>query len=229
MEKHSAKRFQKRILDFHKKHGRHELPWRQTTDPYLILVSELMLQQTQVERVIPKYNTFITIFPNVESLADAPLGDVLRLWSGLGYNKRARFLHQAARDVQNIFNGNFPQTFEDLKKLSGVGPYTAGALMTFAFNLPTPMIETNIRSVYIHEFFKSFDEVTDAELWPYIESTLYRENPREWYAALMDYGAHIKKTTKNPSRKSRHHTKQTPFKGSLREVRGKILPSLFGT
>ena len=225
--KSDPKVFQKKILDFYKKEGRHTLPWRKTTEPYLILVSEVMLQQTQVERVIPKYEAFIRKFPTVEALANAQLVTVLTLWSGLGYNRRARFLHMAAKEVVKNHKGVFPSSVQELQKIIGIGPYTAGAVMTFAFNYPIVIIETNIRSVYIHEFFKDSECVTDSELLPYIKTTLDIKNPRRWYAALMDYGAHVKKAHVNPSRKSKHHVRQSAFQGSLREVRGRILPFLF--
>jgi A/G-specific adenine glycosylase len=186
-----------------------------------------MLQQTQVDRVIPKYNEFLRLFPTVKDLSQASLSDVLRIWSGLGYNRRARFLHNAAQEIQKVYNGVMPHTFTELQSLSGIGPYTASAVMVFAFNEPIPMIETNIRSVYIHEFFSRHDEVEDKEIMPYIEKTVDVKNPCIWYAALMDYGTYLKKVTKNPSRKSKHHVIQKAFKGSLREARGKILPLLF--
>ncbi|MAJ97229.1 MAG: endonuclease III [Parcubacteria group bacterium] len=227
MEKSKLEHFQKKVFNFYKTEGRHTLPWRNTNDPYCILVSEIMLQQTQVDRVIPKYNEFLRLFPTVKDLSQASLSDVLRIWSGLGYNRRARFLHNAAQEIQKVYNGVMPHTFTELQSLSGIGPYTASAVMVFAFNEPIPMIETNIRSVYIHEFFSRHDEVEDKEIMPYIEKTVDVKNPCIWYAALMDYGTYLKKVTKNPSRKSKHHVIQKAFKGSLREARGKILPLLF--
>ena len=208
------------------KHGRHTLPWRQTTDPYRILVSEIMLQQTQVDRVIPKYTAFIAQFPTPQALASAARSEVLTAWSGLGYNRRARFLHEAAIAVTHEYGGVFPKTYDELRALPGIGPYTAGAVLAFAHNIPISMIETNIRSVYLHEFFSEHGQVEDSELMPLIERTLNKKNPRTWYAALMDYGTHLKKTTANPSRKSKHHTKQSTFKGSRRELRGCIIREL---
>lgn len=219
--------FQKRVREFYTAHGRHNLPWRTTHDPYKILVSEIMLQQTQVERVIPKYKVFLKAFPTIQKLHKASLCDVLKLWSGLGYNRRARMLHSAAQQAVRDYNGALPKTIDELERLSGVGPYTARAVMTFAYNEPVVMIETNIRSVFIHEFFNDKDNIEDAELFPLIEKTLDTKNPREWYAALMDYGSFLKKTMQNPSRRSKHHTKQSTFKGSLREARGKIVRLLF--
>lgn len=226
--------FQNFILRFYQKHGRHELPWRQTDDPYLILVSELMLQQTQVNRVIPKYLTFIKAFPNIQTLANAPLSEVLTLWQGLGYNRRAKFLWQLAQNLtekklhknQNSKTNSFPETETELQKLPGIGPYTASAITTFAYNNPTVVIETNIRTVFLHHFFPNQDKISDSDLLPLIRLTIPKTNPREWYWALMDYGSYLKKVLPNPSRKSKHHTKQSTFKGSLRQVRGEIIKLL---
>jgi len=211
------------VLAFYKTHGRHTLPWRKTTNPYRILVSEVMLQQTQVDRVIPYYKAFLKQFPTVKVLAEASLADVLRAWQGLGYNRRAKMLHEAARVVMIYHNSRFPKTYEELINLPGVGEYTAKAVRTFAFNEPEVMIETNIRTVFLHHFFKNKEHVSDKEILRFIELALDKKNPRVWYAALMDYGAHLKKTLPNPSRKSAHHIKQKPFKGSNREIRGAIL------
>ncbi|PCH91210.1 endonuclease III [Candidatus Kaiserbacteria bacterium] len=219
--------FQKDVLDFYHTNGRHGLPWRSSINPYNILVSEVMLQQTQVERVVPKYEAFLKEFPTVQALSTAPLTTVQKLWSGLGYNRRARMLHEAAKYIVSECDGCFPQDIESLEKLPGVGPYTARAIITFAYNKRVAMIETNIRSVYIHHFFKDTPEVTDVELMEYIEKSLAQQDPREWYAALMDYGTYLKKTKVNPSRQSSQYSKQSKFKGSLREVRGKVLPLLF--
>ena len=182
-----------------------------------------MLQQTQVDRVVPYYKAFLKKFPNVKVLASAPLSDVLHLWQGLGYNRRAKMLHSAAKEIVNAHNGRFPKTYEDLIMLPGVGEYTAKAIRTFSYNEPEVFIETNIRTVFIYHFFSRAKNITDATLLPFIEQTLDRKNPREWYAALMDYGTHLKKEHPNPSRKSAHHTTQKPFKGSDREIRGAIL------
>jgi A/G-specific adenine glycosylase len=186
----------------------------------------MMLQQTQVGRVIPKYKAFIKKFPQVRALARAPLADVLKLWSGLGYNRRALHLKRAAETVVSKHAGKFPRTKPELEKLPGIGPYTAGAIMAFAYNRPEIFIETNIRTVYIHFYFPKKKKIDDKELLPLIERTLDRKNPREWYAALMDYGAMLKATLPNPSRKSSHHVKQSRFVGSVRQERGRILKLL---
>jgi A/G-specific adenine glycosylase len=217
--------FQKRVLDYYRRNGR-DLPWRSTTDPYRILVSEIMLQQTQVDRVIPKYENFITHFPDVAALAAAPLRNVLTLWQGLGYNRRAQNLHACARIISDEHNGLFPQTRDGLQALPGIGIYTASAVSVFAFNQPCVFIETNIRAVYIHTFFPEADAVSDSQLEPYIESTLYKRDPRRWYNALMDYGVYLKKLHGNPARKSKHHTLQSRFEGSDRQIRGMIIKIL---
>lgn len=202
------------------------MPWRENTDPYYVLVSELMLQQTQVLRVIPKFESFITQFPDVTLLASAQQVDVLAAWSGLGYNRRAKFLHGAAQQIADGYGGVIPNDETKLITLKGIGPNTARAVLAYAFNQPVVFIETNIRSVYIHEFFADNAEVNDSELLPLIEATLDKENPREWYWALMDYGSHIKRNFRNPSRRSKHHTKQSPFEGSARQIRGRIVKLL---
>lgn len=219
----NVKRFKTCIYDYYHKSGRHTLPWRQTHDPYKILVSEIMLQQTQVSRVLTKYAEFLNAFPTVEALAKAPVAHVLKLWQGLGYNRRALNLKRAAEIVVKEFGGKFPKTSEELESLPGIGQSTRGAIMAFAFGIPTVFIETNIRSIYIHHFFDDVKEVHDKDLLPLIEKTLDTDNPRDWYYALMDYGVHLKQTLPNPSRRSLHHTKQSTFKGSNREARSKIL------
>lgn len=218
--------FVNEVWTYYRKEGRHTLPWRKTRNSYRILVSEVMLQQTQVERVIPKYREFLTQFPTVHALAGAPLRDVLRAWQGLGYNRRAKMLHETARAITQKFRGRTPKSYEELKSLPGVGPYTAGAVMAFAHNTPVPLIETNIRTVFIHHFFGDRDDVEDREIVRYIERTLDRENPREWYYALMDYGAHLKRTVGNEGVRSRHYTKQSTFKNSDRQIRGAIIRAL---
>lgn len=202
------------------------MPWREDTQPYYVLVSEIMLQQTQVERVIPKFDAFITAFPSVRRLAQASLSEVLTLWSGLGYNRRAKFLHEAARMIMNEFSGEFPSEFHEIIKLPGVGANTAGAIMAYSFDRPTVFIETNIRTVYFYHFFPDHQEVSDAELRELVEATLSREHPREWYWALMDYGSFLKRSGAGMNSKSRHYKKQSPLKGSVREVRGAILRAL---
>lgn len=206
-------------------HGR-TYPWRRTTNPYRILVSEIMLQQTQTHRVVPKYREFVRAYPTVRSLAAAPLRDVLAHWQGLGYNRRARALHACAATIVREYRGRFPRTYHELLRLPGVGPYTAGAVMAFAYNAAVPIIETNIRTVYLHHFFAGRDDVTDRDILESIERTLDRRNPRRWYAALMDYGHYLKGTIGNQNTRSRHYTRQQSFVGSDRQVRGALIRAL---
>lgn len=220
------KDFIKIVSKHYKASGRHDLPWRKTTNPYKILVSEVMLQQTQVSRVVSKYKEFLKLFPTTQKLAAAPLGDVLRVWQGLGYNRRAKFLWLAAQAVTTEHKGRWPKTFVELQQLPGVGAYTAGAVMNFAYNEPVPLIETNIRTVYIHHFFFDKEGITDKELLPIIERTLDKKNPREWNWALMDYGSYLKETVGNLNRKSKTYQKQSDFKSSNRYIRGAILREL---
>jgi A/G-specific adenine glycosylase len=207
--------------------GRHELPWRLAEpsgdfDPYKILVSELMLQQTQVGRVIPKFLAFMETFPTVERLAAASLGEVLTAWSGLGYNRRAKFLHQAAQRII-ADGGQFPDTLPGLVALPGVGPNTAGAILAYAFNKPAVFIETNVRTVYIHHYFADQVEIPDAKLTPIVERTLDSQQPRLFYWALMDYGSHLKQQVGNLNKLSKHYTKQSTFAGSQRQIRGQVI------
>lgn len=214
--------FRRMINGYYRLHGR-DLPWRKTTDPYGVLVSEVMLQQTQVSRVIPKYDDFMGRFPQVESLARAPLEDILGAWQGLGYNRRALALKRAAEQIMARHNGLVPDDEASLQALPGIGTATARSIQAFAFNKPVVFIETNIRAVFLHYFFKGREKVSDTELEPIIEATLDRENPRRWYNGLMDYGTYLKKARPNPARASAHHVVQAPFRGSLRQVRGAIL------
>jgi len=214
-------RFRRIIYAHFRKEGR-VFPWRKTRDPYRILVSEVMLQQTQAPRVVDKYEAFLKAFPTVQALARAPLPKLLRVWQGLGYNRRAIGLKRAAEVIVKEHAGKVPRTYEGLVALPAVGPYTARAVLAFAFNEPAPFIETNIRTVYLHFFFPNKEKVSDKELMPLIEKTMDKKRPREWYAALMDYGVMLKKT-ENASRRSAHYKKQSAFKGSHRELRGRIL------
>ena len=203
-----------------------DMPWRHTRNPYAILVSEIMLQQTQVERVIPKYEAFMRNFPTIKQLAEASLADVLMQWNGLGYNRRAKYLHDAAQHICRDYNGVFSRSQRDLEALPGVGANTAGALCAYAYNIPVVFIETNIRTVYFYYYFQGQLTVSDKELREIVERTLDTEHPREWYWALMDYGAFLKRQGAGQLAKSRHYKKQPPLKGSVREVRGAILRCL---
>lgn len=209
------------LKNFYKKNKRAHLPWRKTKDPYKILVSELMLQQTQVSRVLIKYDSFLKKFPTFEVLASAPLSDVLKEWQGLGYNRRAKFLHQTAKIVMGEYTGRFPKDPAVIETLPGVGHYTARAVVAFAFNIPVVCIETNIRTVFMHFYFKDKETISDKEILPLIERDLKKSKmePRDFYAALMDYGSYLKANGVRINNKSKHYTKQSKFEGSIRQKR----------
>ena len=204
------------------------MPWRQTRNPYHILVSEIMLQQTQVERVLGKYGSFLEKFPDVASLARAPWPEVLAGWQGLGYNRRALSLKRLAQRVMEDWAGELPRSAEGLRSLPGIGPATAGALLAFAFEEPLAFIETNIRRVFLHFFFPGPGGGDRPGNPAIVEATLDRERVRDWYYALMDYGAAMKAAGPNPNRRSAHYARQSPFGGSNREVRSLILQALLG-
>ncbi|MBI5003988.1 A/G-specific adenine glycosylase [Candidatus Kaiserbacteria bacterium] len=240
--------FQRAVWKHYRADGRHDLPWRQPTlklrygkqdfDPYKILVSEVMLQQTQVPRVLEKYKEFLRAFPTVHALARAPLADVLRVWSGMGYNRRAKYLREAAKVIVGEYGGRVPKDAATLRTIPGIGPYTASAVLIFAFNTPDTMIETNIRAAFIYHFASGKAGSTlrglggaerlinDRDLLPLITKAAEGQDPREWHWALMDYGSHLKKIHGNPARKSAHHVRQSKFEGSIRQVRGAILREL---
>lgn len=217
--------FSKTIWDYYSINKR-SFPWRDNHSPYSIVVSEIMLQQTQAERVIKKYDQFLSLFPSFKALSQAPLKDVLLAWQGLGYNRRGMALHKISQIIVEEYEEIFPENQETLITFPGIGKATAASICAFAFNRPTVFIETNIRTVYIHFFFKDRGEIKDKEIMPLIEATVDQVNPREWYYALMDYGVMLKKSLPNPSRKSAHHTQQSKFEGSDRQIRGMILKIL---
>jgi len=219
------KKFQRIVYDYYLNFGR-DLPWRSTDNPYEILVSEIMLQQTQVSRVVQKYVEFINTFHDIESLAEATLRDVLTVWQGLGYNRRALSLKRLAEIVNATYGGYVPSHVSLLMQLPGIGNATANAVCAFAFNQPVVFIETNVRTVFIYHFFSTKETVKDSEIRPLVERTLDYDNPKHWYNALMDYGVALKKYCSNPGKKSAHHKKQSPFEGSARQVRGAILRAL---
>lgn len=263
LNRQQIERFQEKIGDFYKK-NRRDLPWRNTINPYYIVVSELMLQQTQVPRVIEKYHEFLKKFPTFQNLSNALTADVLAAWQGLGYNRRALYLKGIADKIVKEFDNVLPDDPTILQTFKGLGHATARSIVIFTYNKPEVFIETNIRRVFIHEFFSNQNKpltltlsakgrgnpfspspslqprltrtgeggkllekkISDSQLYPLIEQTLDKTNPREWYYALMDYGSIISKTTQNPNRKSRHYTKQSKFEGSFRQVRGTILKIL---
>lgn len=225
----TPQRFKSAVWNHYDERGRHGLPWRKIRDPYRILVSEVMLQQTQVSRVLKKYDEFLAEFPSVEALASAPVSRLLSVWKGLGYNRRALNLKRAAEAITREHDGTFPRDPKALEGLPGIGPSTRGAIMAFAFGVPTAFIETNVRAAFIHCFFSDRSDVRDAEILPLVEKTLPSPDAprgrgaRDWYYALMDYGVHLKATLPNPSRKSAHHVRQSAFKGSNRELRSRML------
>ena len=217
--------FREIILFNYKEAGR-DFPWREAVSPWAVMVSEFMLQQTQTERVIPYFKRWMELWPGPGALAKASMEDALREWSGLGYNRRCKYLKDCAAIIANEKAGEVPRTPKTLLPLPGIGPYIAGAVSCFAYNYPAVFIETNIRSAALHFFFPGKTGVTDAEIVPILEAALDRKNPRRWYYALMDYGAALKKITVNPNRRSAHYAKQSPFEGSFRQARGKVLKTL---
>lgn len=228
VSKGAIRAFQDTVRQHYELYGRHDLPWRRPEangafDPYRILVSEIMLQQTQVPRVIPKYLEFLTEFPDINALAAASLGDVLRAWSGLGYNRRAKFLWQAGRQVQKEYDVVLPDNVSELTRLPGVGKNTAGAVLAYAFDRPEPFVETNIRTVFIYHFFPGEQGTTDAQILEILSATLPRAGSREWYWALMDYGTFLKQAVANLNKLSKTYSKQSLFEGSRRQLRGKII------
>ena len=226
-----------------------DLPWRRTYDPYAIWISEVMLQQTQVSRVDGRWQRWLERFPTVDALAAAAPSDVLEEWQGLGYNRRALSVHRAAQAISEA-GGVFPQDQKDLVKLPGIGPATAAGIRAFAFNLHGVYLETNVRTVFLHELYPQAEGVPDSELVPLVELTCPASvtdaanaadavnvvdadgaandapaalTPRSWYYALLDYGAYLKKTIPNPSRRSKSHVKQSRFEGSHRQKRAELL------
>jgi len=225
LTKETIQTFREKIYTYYTDNKR-DFPWRKSISPYKVVVSEIMLQQTQALRVVEKFKSFIKKFPNFKILSQATLREVLTEWQGLGYNRRAKFLHELVKQITKKYNGKLPPDPKVLTTLPGIGPNTAGSICAFAFDKPVIFIETNIRSVFIHEFFGDKNKVDDKEILILVEQTLDTNNPREWYSALMDYGAWLKSQEKNPSRKSKHYTKQSKFHGSDRELRGRILKLL---
>lgn len=200
-----------------------DLPWRNLDDPYAVLVSEVMLQQTQVVRVRKHWERFMALFPTVDALAAAGTADVLAQWQGLGYNRRALALKRAAEACSAERAGALPETVEELQELPGIGPATAAGVMAFAFNRPSVYIETNVRTVFLHELFPDRDKVPDRELAPLVADTCPEDDPRGWYYALLDYGAHLKTLVGNPSRRSAHYARQSAFEGSRRQKRAELV------
>ncbi len=220
-----AELFREMVWSYYQ-HHRRSFSWREEITPYRVVVSEIMLQQTQTDRVKPKFEAFVAQFDSFALLAQATQREVLQMWQGLGYNRRGLALHKIAQRVMHEHEGALPNEPAALVNFSGIGPNTAASICAFAFNKPVTFIETNIRTVFLHVFFRDQDGIHDKALMPLIEQALDLHNPREWYYALMDYGVFLKKHFKNPSRRSRHHTKQSKFEGSDRQIRGAIVKLL---
>ena len=252
MRDEKMKQLNEALFQWFKKYGRHDLPWRKTNDPYKILVSEVMLQQTQGSRALSKYDEFLKTFPSIKALAAAPLGAVLRAWSGLGYNRRAKYLWECARIVNAKYSGEFPKSFETLQELPGIGRGTAAALMSFAFGGDEPMIDTNIRRIIVRIFFlqrksshnigsisRSYDTTNlDYVLYKFTKQIIPKGRGRDWNWAMMDVGALVC-TAKHhddaacPFQKLhgavedfQYKKPQKKFKGSDRYYRGKIIAAL---
>lgn len=219
-------RFRNLVLAYHEREGRHDLPWRKTRDAYRILVSEVMLQQTQAARVVPFYTAFLADFPTIEALAEAPLSKVLVRWQGLGYNRRAKMLHEAAKAIVRDHGGKMPNDVATLESLPGVGHYTARAVAAFAGNQDVVFVETNLRTAVIHHFFPGEEKVADSQVLEILAKALPKGDARRWYAALMDYGAHLKRSGVRVNARSTGYAKQSAFRGSDREARGAILKAL---
>lgn len=217
--------FKQQIYQFYKSNKR-TFAWRDDITPYKIVVSEIMLQQTQTSRVIPKFYAWIERFPNFTSLAKASNQEVLQYWQGLGYNRRGLALLNIAQTVCAQFNNQLPQCPKTLQTFPAIGPNTAGSINAFAFNNPIVFIETNIRTVFTHHFFPQQANIDDKQLLPLIEQTLDRKDPRNWYYALMDYGVHLKKKLPRINAASKHYTRQSKFEGSKRQIRGIVIKIL---
>lgn len=214
--------FRQKVWQFYKNNKR-DFVWRENITPYKVFVSEVMLQQTQTSRVVPKFEQWVDRFPDFTVLAAASMHQILFAWQGLGYNRRGLALHASAKKIVHDFQGQIPRDPELLQTLPGIGPNTAASICAFAFNMPVVFIETNIRTVFLHEFFSGQSDVSDKQLLSYIQASLDPEKSRDWYYALMDYGVHLKKELKANNKRSKHYTVQSRFVGSRRQVRGAIV------
>jgi A/G-specific adenine glycosylase len=215
----------KTVLDHYRKHRR-DFPWRRTRDPYRVMVSEFMLQQTGTGRVREKYAGFIKRFPDLKTLSRASVADVLAAWKGLGYNRRALRLLETAEIIEREYDGRVPRELGPLLRLPGIGRATACAILAFSYNRPHAFLETNIRRVFLHFYFRGCGDVRDERILPLVEATMDMNNPRDWFAALMDYGAALSLKEPDPNRKSARRRRQGPFEGSARQARGKVLELL---
>lgn len=203
--------------------ARTDLPWRNTCDAYKVLVSEVMLQQTQVKRVLSFWPRFMESFPTLETLADAPTSEVLSAWQGLGYNRRALALKRTAEECVAAGLDDLPDTYEGLLALPGIGPATAAGVQAFARNRWGVYLETNVRTVFLHLLFPGEAQVSDKRLEPLVAMTCPEDDARAWYYALLDFGAHLKRQVANPSRRSASYTRQSAFSGSRRQKRAELV------
>jgi len=219
------KAFQDFIYSFYNRKKR-DFPFRENITPYKVVVSEIMLQQTQTNRVAEKFVEFIKKFPDFKSLAQASIEELLSTWQGLGYNRRAIALKKIAERIMSEFNGNVPKDLNLLTSLPQIGHNTASSILSFAYNIPTYFIETNIRRVYIYFFFSGKSQIDDKEIMEIVKISVDKNNPRDWYYALMDFGTMLKKKHPELNKRSAHYRKQSKFDGSTRQVRGKILKLL---
>ncbi len=221
----SIRAFQSLIWDYYRRHAR-PMPWRESSNPYHIYLSEVMLQQTQVTRVLPRYLQYIKRYPTIAKVAQAPSAQLLQIWQGLGYNRRAVNMGRACRLMMAHHSGKVPQRREELLALPGVGAATAGAILVYAFGKRIPFIETNIRRLFIHFFFAEHpatDSIADREIMPLIEQSLPRRKLRHWFYALTDYGARLARQRPNPNRRAQAYRQQSAFAGSHRALRGAIV------
>jgi A/G-specific adenine glycosylase len=215
----SVEEFHQRVMTWWEKNAR-TLPWREDPTPYHVLVSEVMLQQTQVPRVIPKYLDFLDVFPTIESLAEADTKQLLQIWSGLGYNRRAIWLREAARQI--VARRAFPQSTEALCALKGIGPYTSRSILIFAFNRDLAAVDTNIRRVLIACGFAN-EEMSVDQLQAVADLLLLRGRSSDWHNALMDYGSQVLTSSTTGIAPT---SSQSRFSGSNRQVRGAIIRQL---
>lgn len=218
----SLEDFQRKVKAMGEEHHR-EFPWRYIDDPYAVLVSEVMLQQTQVKRVLDYWPRFMRTFPSIDALASSEVSLVLEMWQGLGYNRRALALRKSAEICSRDYKGNLPVSYDELVALPGIGPATAAGVLSFALQKPSMYLETNVRTVFLHELFPGECDVHDKLIEPLVRRSCPNVDPRSWYYALLDYGAYLKATNPNPSRRSKHHSKQSKFEGSRRQKRAEIL------
>jgi A/G-specific adenine glycosylase len=218
ISKKDIQRFQQKILEFYQKNKR-DLPWRKTTDPYHILVSEFMLQQTQVSRVVEYYNKWMESWPTVNNLASEEYKNVLQSWMGLGYNRRAMYLHNTAKIIVKDFDSDVLNAVNHYENLPGIGLYTSKAIQIFAANADIATVDTNIRRILISEFDLN-ENISENDLFSLAQLCLPHGKSRDWHNALMDYGAMYLTSRKSGIKPK---TQQSRFKGSDRQIRGQIL------